>query len=386
MNRQSGFTLIEVMLATLILVFVIAGISGVLVAQAQASVNQTQQRDVEGSARLAAMELARGVRLAGYGINPLAAFDFDRYACTTPGTGTSCPNGGRDRIDGPDEVVLSWRDPSFSRSATAISGAGPWTVTLSAALTGPLKAGRIVQMLCAGAEPSVYLALNADTAAGALLLVLRALTAADGYYSGYTSSGGANTTPADGCFATASVMLVERVRYFVANDTDGVPALFKERGRGANELLYRDIEDLQLTYDIGRPPPGSAFAAGGATPAPSPACGGTSWTFGACAAAGTPLETATPPDWKNDSYDSVNRYTGHPANIRGVNIFVVGRADLTVRDNSTGDAVPALGNRPARSAGAYRRTVVNLYEQPMNLLVRAHFLPPIFASSNVGGG
>lgn len=386
MSRPSGFTLIEVMMATLILAFVIAGISGVLVAQGQATVTQTQQRDIEESARLASMELARAVRLAGYGINPLAGFDFDRYACATPGTGSSCPNGGRDRIDGPDEVVMSWRDPSFSRSATAISGAGPWTVTLNAALTAPLSGGRIVQMLCAGAEPSVYLAVNADTASGALQLVLRALTAADGYYTGYTSTGAANTSPADGCFATASVMLVERVRYFVANDADGVPALWKERGRGANELLYRGVEDLQLTYDIGQPPSGSAFATGGATPAAAPACGATLWTFGTCATAGAPVESATAPDWRNDSYDSANRYTGHPVNIRAVNIFVVGRANLTVRDNTPGDSVPALGNRPARSAGAFHRTVVSISEQPLNLLARAHFLPPIFTSSNVGGG
>lgn len=388
MKRAAGFTLLEVLVSVAILTFVMAGISTVLVKQSQLSEKQSQERDMEQSGRLALMDLARAVRLAGYGINPLAAFDFDRFACTSPGTASSCPNGGRDRIDGPDEVVMAWRDPVFYRTATGVTGsaAGPWTVTLGSALADPLNANRIVQMLCVGAEPSVYLAVNGDTAAGATSLVLRKLTAADGYFTGYLSAGGAaNVAPLDGCFATAGVMLVERVRYYVANDTDGAPSLFRDRGRGAQERLYRGIEDLQLTYDIGRPPAGSAFASGGATPAAAPACGATLWTFGTCATAGTPLETAATPIWQTDNYDSVNRYSGHPVNIRTVNIYVVA-ATTRLSSDGTGDNVPALGNRPARAADKYHRSVLSVTETPENLLGRAHFLPPVFANSNVGGG
>jgi len=366
----------------------VAGISGVLIAQSRASAKQAQERDLKESGRLALLEISRAVRMAGYGINPLAAFDFDRYACTTPGTGTTCPNGGRDRIDGPDEVVISWRDPTFYRPLTAIAGAagGPWTVSFAPALKNGLKSGRIVQMLCSGAEPSVYLALNADANARDTTLALRALTNADGYYTGYLPSGALNTSPTDACFATAGLMMVERVRYYVANDADGVPALWKERGRGSNEMLYRGVEDVQLTYDIGQPPAGSAFAAGGATPAAAPACGATLWTFGTCAVAGTPVESAGAPDWKNDSYDSANRYSGHPINIRNVNIFVVGRA-RSLSSDRTGDGVGLLGNRPARpGTDRYHRNVFSGSETPENLLVRAHFLPPVFNNANVGGG
>ncbi len=386
--KTRGFTLIEVMLSVTILAFVMAGISSVLIKQSQASVQQLQQRDMEESGRLALMELARAVRLGGYGINPLGAFDFDRYGCATPGTGTSCNNGKtRDAVDAPDELVVSWRDPTFSRSATGITGAGPWTVTVATALPAqPLLAGRIVQLLCAGAEPSVYLALSSDTAPSGTSMVLRQLGAADGYYTGYLSSGALNTTPANGCFATASVMMVERTRYYVAADTDGVPSLWRERGRQqGNELLFRGIEDLQLTYDIGQPPAGSAFAAGGATPATAPACASTLWTFGTCVTSNPPLETATAPDWRIDNYDSANRYTGHPVNIRNVNIFIVARATLRSSDGS-GDGVPLLGNRPARAADNFHRTVLSITEQSENLLTRAHFLPPVFANSNVGGG
>ena len=84
---QRGFTLVEVLVAVTILAFVISGISIILIKQTQASSTQSLERDLEESGRLALLEIARSVRLAGYGITPIAAFDFDRYACATPGTG-----------------------------------------------------------------------------------------------------------------------------------------------------------------------------------------------------------------------------------------------------------------------------------------------------------
>ena len=386
MRRLRGFTLVEVLMAVAILGFVVAGITTVLIKQSQASTSQVQERDMEASGRLALLELARAARLAGYGITPVAAFDFDRFACTTPGSASTCPNGGRDRIDGPDEMVVAYRDPDFARSLISVSGAGPFTVTVDRPLTVTLKAGRIVQILCAGAGNVSYLALSADAAAGATTLVLRLLVDADGYFTPTSpiAGGGANA-----CFATGAMFLVERTRYYVAADTDGVPALFRDRGRGAQEMLYRGIEDLQISYDIGQPPIASAFAAGGATPAAAPGCvdsGTATWSFGSCVGvAGTPIELAVQPDWQNDAYDSANRYTGHPVNIRTVNINVVARA-IQASPDGTGDPLPILGNRAARVADNFHRTVLSISEQPANLLARALFLPPVFPNSNVGGG
>jgi prepilin-type N-terminal cleavage/methylation domain-containing protein len=378
-----GFTLVEVMVSVALLSFIMAGITMVLVKQSQASTGQIAQRDLEESGRLALLDLGRAIRQAGYGITPVAAFDFDRFACTTPGTASTCPNGGRDRSDGPDEIVVAWRDPMFVRTLTAKTGTGPYTLTLGTTLTQALKAGRIVQLLCNGAEPSSYVALNADAAVGDTTVTVRVLANADGYFP--------QAAPTDVCFASGSMFLVERVRYYVANDPTGVPSLYRDRGRGTQELLYRGIEDLQLSYDIGQPPAGSAFAAGGATPAAAPGCtngGVATWGFGECqGAVGAPSETATAPDWRNDAYDSANRYTGYPANIRNVNILVVARA-ISPNAEGTGDPVPAVQNfnMAARNPDNFRRALLSVSEQPENLLSRAHFLPPVFTNGNVGGG
>ena len=412
MTRR-GFTLIEVLISVAILAFVVAGISTVLMQQSRATAQQTGQRDLEEAGRQALLELARAVRLSGYGIAPTAAYDFDRYACSTPGDpstcnciGTTC--FGRNRADGPDELVVAWRDPSFSRKATAISGGGsPYTVTLNAPLTRSIRADRIVQLLCQGAEPSTYMAVNTTTAANAGDISLRALQAADGWFP--------YTAPSDACFASAAVLLVERVRYHVANDTDGVPALFRERGRGVDEVLFRGIEDVQFIFNMSSPPPGSPFgdagtilADGGTTlpdggvlrALPPMDCGtptGRRWTYGDCLSdAGSPPEDAGAPDWRNDQYDWPSRYNGHPANIRSVTITVVARARSQNPDDPSGDAVPALANRAGRARDRYNRAVFSLTEPAPNLVTRAHFLPLISdqdggvssdaGTLNVGGG
>ena len=386
-HRPRGFTLIEVLISVAILAFVVAGISQVLIKQSQASSVQAGQRDLEESGRLALIELGRAVRLAGYGIDPTAAFDFGRFACTTPDTPSTCNGGGRDRTDAPDELVVAWRDPNFARKVALKTGAGPYTITLDAALTGRVDAGRIVELLCDGAENAAYVAVTSTKNAGATDLSVRVLTAADGYFSA--------VDPSDACYSTSTVLLVERTRYYVANDADGVPALWRDRGRGGAELLFRGIEDLQLSYDIGQPPAGSRFAAGGANAVLPPGCintsadgGGTStWTFGSCTGvAAAPDQTITPPNWRLDAYDAATRYTGHPANIRNVNVVVVARA-LRASPDGSGDELPALLNRPARIRDTFRRAVQTLSEQPQNLLSRANILPPVFpGSTNVGGG
>jgi len=381
--RRRGFSLIEVLLAVAILAFVISGVSMVLIKQTQASAVQTGQRDLEESGRRSLLELARAVRMAGYGIDPTAAFDFANFACTTPGTPSTCNGGGRDRTDAPDELVVAWRDPLFARKVNTKTGSGPYTLTLDQALTGAIDAGRIVQLLCDGAETAAYVAVTTKRNAGDPDLIVRVLTAADGAFP--------IVDPTDSCFSTATVLLVERTRYYLANDADGVPALWRDRGRGAQELLFRGIEDLQLGYDIGQPPAGSRFAAGGANAVAAPGCmdssGNATWSFGSCpGTAGAPDPSITPPSWRLDSYDWASRYTGHPANIRNVNIVLVARASHASPDGS-GDDLPVLLNRAARPRDNFHRAVLTVSEQPQNLLSRANMLPPVFAgSTNVGGG
>jgi prepilin-type N-terminal cleavage/methylation domain-containing protein len=378
MNRR-GFSLIELLMVVGITSVVISGISLVLVKQSQASVKQTQQRNLEETGRQALLELAYAVRMAGSGIAPTAAFDFDHYACSTPGTATTCNNnpgierapltptpaiqGLRDKTDGSDEMVASYRDPVFSRNVTNLVGLGPYTVTIDKALTTTIRQGRIAMLLCSGADPVSYVKFSADAAAGATSLTLNAIQDADGNYP--------KTGPTDNCFAKASMVLVERVRYFVANDFDGVPALFRDRGRaGDPQVLFRGIEDMQLTYTIGPAPAGSGLT--GNAGCGSGALAG--WVYGSCNQ-GIPVDSAVPdPDWIKDGYDAPTRFTSRPANIRSVEINLIARATQASPDKA-GDPVPKIGNRPGRAADAFSRSIFKLTEQTPNLLARATVMP-----------
>jgi len=392
MNRR-GFTLLELLMAMGITSVVVAGISIILLKQSQASVKQTQQRTLEETGRQALLEIGFAVRMAGAGIAPTAAFDFDRYACISPGDATSpgCNNnagierapltptpaspGLRDKIDGPDELVVSYRDPVLSRTVTSmtpINATGPYSVRLNAGFKSAVKQGRIAMLFCSGADPISYVAFAADVAAGDPNLTLRPVVPADGYYP--------PAPPNDQCFGTAVFALVERVRYFVANDFDGVPALFRDRGRaGDPQVLFRGVEDLQLTYTIGPPPPGTTTGIttgpAGCADAKGTAAAQNKWVFGLCNQ-GTPKESAAAPDWVADGYDTPKRYNAHPANIRSVEINIVTRSTQKASDKA-GNTVPALGNRPARPPvqDQYSRSVFKLTEQVPNLLARAALMP-----------
>jgi prepilin-type N-terminal cleavage/methylation domain-containing protein len=375
MNRR-GFSLIELMLAVAITSIVVAVISLVLVKQSQASVKQTQQRTLEETGRLALLEIAHSVRMAGSGIDPTAAFDFDRYACGTPGTAATCNNNTgrdgtatgpapRDRIDGSDEIVLSYRDPSFSRNVVSKSGSDPYTLSLDRPLTAAIAKDRIAMLLCSGADPVAYLAFAADAAPDQTIVTLRSVTNNDGYYP--------KSAPTDTCFGKSSLVLVERVRYFVANDTDKVPSLFRDRGRGGDPtLLFRGIEDLQFTFTIGPPPAGG----------PAPLACGNGWEYGAegCPQGTMPRDATLegkPDFWINDGYDDPERFKVHPANIRSVQISLVARAAQLSPDVS-GDALPKLANRPAAPkdpAHPYARSVLTIREHTTNLLARARLMP-----------
>jgi prepilin-type N-terminal cleavage/methylation domain-containing protein len=375
MNRR-GFSLLELLVAMGVTSIVVAGISIILVKQSQASVKQSQQRSLEETGRQALLELAYAVRMAGAGIAPTAAFDFDHYACSSVGDATTCNNnpgierapltptpaspGKRDKTDGSDELVVSYRDPVFSRNVKAKTGSGPYTVTLDKPLTTTIRQGRIGMLLCSGADPVSYVKFSTDAAAGVSDVTLALVENTDGNYP--------KVPPDDGCFANAAFVLVERVRYFVANDFDGVPALFRDRGRaGDPQVLFRGIEDLQLTYTIGPAPAGSGLTG-------NAGCG-TGWVYGVCPTAGIPLDTAVAdPDWIKAPYDDPSRFKSRPANIRSVEINLVGRATQASPDKA-GDPVPNIGNRPGRAADSYTRSVFRLSEQTPNLLARATIMP-----------
>jgi prepilin-type N-terminal cleavage/methylation domain-containing protein len=293
---RTGFTLIELLTAMAIFGVAVAAAMGVFIAQNTAYVRETGSREAQQQARSAVEALGKAVRMAGFGIDPQLAFDFDFYDCnlgSTAGSASqraSCGALQRDSIAQADELVLYYRNPQYSTGATAGTCAGSptligntWRVLGAAGGATPsvtlemrggdqILAGQIVQVLCQDASTYTYAtAKTAVVAPGTTCsnqsvpfeLPLTVTGATGALVSPWTRS----DLLTSGCFSNggARAFLVERQRYFIQQDAaSGRPFLMLDRGvdiagpggtgpDGAlddNDLqpVAADIDDLQVSY------------------------------------------------------------------------------------------------------------------------------------------
>ncbi len=117
-NHRShrGFSLIELMIALAVSAVVMAGVVGAALAQQKAFYGSERTRLAQSSARAAQLFLEDKLRLAGFGMDPAMAFDFQLY---TPANYPSLPcppeAGGcaRDAVDNSDELVFYERNPNY---------------------------------------------------------------------------------------------------------------------------------------------------------------------------------------------------------------------------------------------------------------------------------
>ncbi len=117
-NHRShrGFSLVELMIALAISAVVMAGVVGAAIAQQKAFYGSERTRLAQSSGRAAQLFIEDKLRVAGFGMDPAMAFDFQFY---TPGNYASfpCPaeSGAcaRDAVDNNDELVFYERNASY---------------------------------------------------------------------------------------------------------------------------------------------------------------------------------------------------------------------------------------------------------------------------------
>src|SRR6201999_936172 len=87
------------------------------------------------------------------------------YCSTANAKTTACTGSGnlRDRTDGPDELVVNYREPSFSRVIASVTTTGTAPVITTTKPLKTLRNGTIMEVLSPGAAKAVYLKVGSST-------------------------------------------------------------------------------------------------------------------------------------------------------------------------------------------------------------------------------
>jgi type IV pilus assembly protein PilW len=323
MRRQRGFTLIELMVGSAVTFLTVLAVSAAFLGYTQSFYTQAGIRGGQASLRQTHMMVVRNLRMAGYGMEPMHAFDFPE--------GWSRDSLGA--INRSDRLVFRMRNPAFNATATAMTAT---TLTLGSGLSETLRRGQIIQVVCPGALGWSYGQLSADAPRGTSSLVLEP---ADGKFPRIndfsascfgSGSGGLNVYVFKIDVYDYSIRLIDEDGN---PTTPGRPYLFRRHGlaetdpvNAFGEPVAEDIEALRVSFLRGD---GSFFIP-------------TRYDDPIHKAPGydTPLEDE-------------RRRNDNPANIRAVVVGLVARS--TTRDSGASprvmNQIPSFGSKLIPSGG-----------------------------------
>jgi type IV pilus assembly protein PilW len=380
---QTGFTVLEVMVASAISLVAVTAAANALIGQYGALQSHDLKRMANGSAREATQFLESTLRLAGFGIDPRWGIDFSYRCAQQP-----C----RDSATGPDELVVVNRDPKyrylapgeggctdaggcFSGDAWPIAAANtnPPSLTVTVAPGTVFEAGRVVLALCAGAQSPVMLTLSAGVSlpssspAGNVVLQQFSADPTLGPYNATGSLQPCHSQPG------AALFLVERWRFFIQT-LNGTPWLMLDTGRDLNgdgvlppadqdDLIpvAKNVLDMQVAYAL--------------DPCPGYVTGPDSdgdWMVGNTK--GTPEEpllvtNPAAPTYDTSSGAPARCTTLSPANVRGVRVSLrlrSDRADHSQKAGWTGDVL----NNPENRTGTLNVPGYRLFPAELNVTLR----------------
>jgi type IV pilus assembly protein PilW len=392
-GTERGLTLVELLVALAASSFVMLAVIGAVRAQQDGFRGGQRVREAQSSARDALLLLEQKLALAGFGMDPVLAFDLSGqpgdpdttvfYAGPCPAPAAPCV---KDRVDGSDELVFHARNPNYwippadpppPPGATlrgrvweikSLAPLGP-TVTLAARKGDFFPKGRILQGVCAAGAGARYFTVQQTTPPLAadgdvtLLLVDEVLT--DPFKR--QSAGACNPVRA---------FQIDRFRFHVRPEPvgDGTwePFLVLDTGTDANgsgaidaadeQILAAGIEVMQVSYLFelhagGRLPEAGAQRGVAITVAPgAPNADVQGRRATAAVATAAPAASAiVRADFKSSAaadteyYDQASLYpyrfgppisperrTNHQGNIRAVRVMLVGRSQTPAPETLAG--------------------------------------------------
>ncbi|HET9451111.1 MAG TPA: PilW family protein [Aggregicoccus sp.] len=378
-TAQRGFTLLELMVGIAITVIILAAVGTAFLAVTRSYHSEALVKGSVEGARTASLFVERTLRMAGYGLDPVHAFDL-----RTAGLPGSDKDNHQQLLAGDllttDDLAFRYRDPAFLRRG--VLSADGTALTLAPATTWGFtpKVGQVLLIACPGARSYTVRRVVSTTPDTAVLEDHAAVPAFP--------------APGAACLSDATerpfVMLVHELRLRVIR-LGSRPYLVAFRNHDAvagnddYDPVAADVENFQVAYVMNRPRAGALTPADGA---------GGNWILGDDPDTDDdlPSTAATAPTF-DTGYDDVTRFNAHPANVRALRVSFTVRSARKETSGRVAFAPESLENQTLAGAadGRYRTTVTTSVRVP-NLQARAFFVPPIQLSDadpeelNVWGG
>lgn len=371
-SLRRGVTLVELLVGTVITTIILAAVGMAVIAVQRSYVVETQVKGAVESGRSGMSFLERSVRLAGYGLDPRFAFDFDTTG--VPGNvkdnyELTLPSGEKVLTD---DLAFRYRDPAFLRRGSITGG----NLALQSPFGVTLRAGQPLIVSCVGGQEYVVVRLTApvsDATATAAPIGIDV--------NPFPPTGGRQCLSSGGADAPFVMLMQEvRVRLLVMDGRSFLVAYRDFNGVAGNTnyvTLAQDVESFQVAYVMNRPRPDAAVAPAAVDAASTPA----NWVLGDAGsnAANVTPDPATQAPLYSTPYDDALRYNNHPANIRSVRLsFVLRSMDREATGRQTFAPI-RLENAPAVStvADGFFRTSVTTAVRVPNMLSRSFFNPPL---------
>lgn len=380
-GNAAGFTLIELMIGVTINILVMSAVGAAIVGMQRAYQTETTIRSATEASRSVSQLLERELRMAGYGIHPVHAFDM-------AGTGLADPT--KDNYAGSgfttDDLAFRYRDPAYLRRGYLNSGGSTLTLAVSpggSSLGIDLPAQTALLLACPGArEWAIYRTGGAATAGAGSVGV-----AIDGSLANPETGAAANPACLQESANPAFVMLVREVRLRI-QDFDGRPYLVRFTNlrtpdpaiNDQFDPIAADVEDFQVAYAMNRPTTTSSCCAALAA---IDGGGNANWVLADAAAEALPSIQVFRPRYSL-RYDDPLRFTADPGNVRGVRMTAVVRSASRSR-NGIVSAPVSLENHvlAAAAADGFYRSLVTMSIRTPNLQSKSFFIPPLMQSGDV---